>query len=124
MLNRFVLLSIADIVRFSEYRALTYALANDSSIHVDTNGYDSTETYEHEEKKYSLICYYVVPSRSSPQDRLSPSKIDPTLCTHLLISFATLDNNVIHFIESEVRVSSFISSSNRPILIAFRDFRL
>ncbi len=93
------------MIRFSEYRALTYALANDSSVNSDIGPYtsnDSLETYQHVEKKYSMVCYYVSPSRSSPQDRLYPSKIDAFLCSHIIVSFASLDGNSINFVDKEV----------------------
>uniref|UniRef100_A0A1Y1JQQ8 GH18 domain-containing protein n=1 Tax=Photinus pyralis TaxID=7054 RepID=A0A1Y1JQQ8_PHOPY len=42
---------------------------------------------------YKLVCYYTFPS-SSPDD-LQPSDIDPLLCTHINVGFATVVNNTI-----------------------------
>nr|QDA39875.1 chitinase 7 [Phenacoccus solenopsis] len=101
-----------DIVLFgpkrenSEYRALSYALANDTTGGSRTKfiykpNYD-VETYQHVEKPYALVCYYVIPSRSSSVDRLYPSGIDASLCTHIIVSFATIHNNSIHFPDTDI----------------------
>lgn len=95
------------MIRFSEYRVLLYALANDTTHeHAKLNrpNYD-VETYQHVEKTYALVCYYVTPSRSSSNDRLYPSEIDPGLCTHIIISFATIHNNSIHFPDTDVSLN-------------------
>lgn len=100
----------SDVVRFSEYRVLSYALANGSySPSTDRlnkasgNKINSNvETYQHVEKPYALVCYYVTPSRSSSVDRLYPDDIDANLCTHIIISFATVHNNSLHFADTDI----------------------
>lgn len=94
-----------DIIKVSEYRALTYALAHNASNVVNKSAFSANEffeTYQHVEKNYSLICYYVTPSRSSPQDRLQPYDIDPHLCSHIIIFFASIEDSRINFTDTEV----------------------
>lgn len=82
-----------------------YALANTTDVDGLIPLYEPnelTETLQHVDKTYSLICYYVTPSRSSPSDRLYPADIDPFMCTHIIISFASVDKNRLHFTDNAV----------------------
>lgn len=97
---------------------LSYALAN-GSYNPAVNRFNApsrnkinsdVETYQHIEKPYALVCYYVTPSRSSSVDRLYPADVDANLCTHIIISFATVHNNSIHFPDTDV---SMIFSPNK-----------
>lgn len=102
---------ISDVTRFSEYRALAYALANTSDINNSSSQFvpnESAETFQHVSKNYSLVCYYVTPSRSSPSDRLYPANIDPFLCTHIIIAFASVDKNRIYFIDDDTIIDSVV----------------
>ncbi|XP_033753351.1 probable chitinase 10 [Pecten maximus] len=58
---------------------------------------DSIQTDDHE---YKRVCYYTNWSqhRSQPLTFL-PEDIDPDLCTHVIFSFAKLENNDIHMFE-------------------------
>lgn len=95
-----------DLIRVSEHRALSYAIReNETRNYVEESTFtaiDSFAKHQHNEKKYSLVCYYVIPSRSSPRDRLQPSDIDPQLCSHIIIFFASIEENSINFTDTQV----------------------
>lgn len=105
----------ADLIRLSEHRALAYTLYRNETdkylrkLKLEFTANESLEAYQHSKKNYSLVCYYVIPSRSSIGDQLRPSDIDPTMCSHIIVFFASVDDNsCINFTDKRV---SFHTSS-------------
>ncbi|KAF5304205.1 hypothetical protein FQR65_LT08012 [Abscondita terminalis] len=59
--------------------------------------------YDSQPLQRRLICYYTF---SSPNDTnvLNPDRIDPLLCTHLIVGFAYVSNNSLHLTEHQLGV--------------------
>lgn len=57
---------------------------------------------------FKLVCYYSFPSDENLKSRSSgillPDNIDPDLCTHINIGFASVVNNSIYLSESQKNV--------------------
>jgi len=48
------------------------------------------------DKSYNMACYYLMPNVYTDED-LYPDEINPTLCTHLIVTAAEVLNNSVHF---------------------------
>lgn len=48
------------------------------------------------EKTYHLACYYSIPTDNT-SNTLFPDQINATLCTHLIVAFAQVQNNSVYF---------------------------
>lgn len=44
---------------------------------------------------FKMVCYYSLPINGTTNEQLLPSMIDPSLCTHINIAFATIINGTI-----------------------------
>jgi len=69
-----------------------------------------------------LACYYSIPIDNTTKS-LHPAQINATLCTHLIVAFAQVQNNSVYFKSSfdmEVRYSislGVIMSINSELLL-------
>lgn len=62
------------------------------------------------DKMYHLACYYSIPAQNT-SNTLRPAQINSTLCTHIIVSFAQVQNNTVYFKSSfDVEVRYFIVS--------------
>ncbi|CAG9813174.1 unnamed protein product [Phaedon cochleariae] len=80
----------------SVHRAILYSSSQNMSHHP----WDfHLKTHKHYAVKgYKLVCYYSLPSSS---DSLQVEDIDPFLCTHLNVAFATVVNNTAYLDEKQ-----------------------
>lgn len=46
--------------------------------------------------RHFIVCYYTIPAEIDDSTKLVPYNIDPHLCTHIIIGFASIKNNTIH----------------------------
>lgn len=54
--------------------------------------------------KQKLVCYYNLPHINQS---LQPQRLDPFLCTHIIVGFLEINNNSIIIEERDIHVSSF-----------------
>lgn len=53
---------------------------------------------------YKIICYYYLPKKNTTSS-LTPGKIDPHLCTHINVAFATVVNNSIFLSTEQLEIA-------------------
>lgn len=51
--------------------------------------------------QYKLVCYYNFPNQDV--DALKPGQIDPFLCTHINLAFATIQNNSLYLDATQLK---------------------
>lgn len=45
---------------------------------------------------YKLVCYYVLPNKTKDENTLLAEDVDPSLCTHINVAFASVVNNSLY----------------------------
>ncbi|XP_050544154.1 chitinase-3-like protein 2 [Daktulosphaira vitifoliae] len=73
-------------------KIVAYAAKSDHDVHWPAN--QTVNLKKRVEKSYNLLCYYSLPSGNS--SNLLPSKINATLCTHIIIAAAQVQNNSVY----------------------------
>lgn len=87
------------------YRAHTFAKAAKSNYKSNWTAEFTVIPKKRIEKTYHLACYYSIPNDKTSKNLL-PSQINATLCTHLIVAFAQVQNNSVHFKSSfDIEVS-------------------
>jgi len=78
------------------YRAHTFAIAAKSNYVNDWTANYEVDLKKRIDKAYNLACYYSIPI-DNITNTLLPDKINATLCTHLIVTFAQVRNNSVYF---------------------------
>ncbi|CAI6366535.1 unnamed protein product [Macrosiphum euphorbiae] len=78
------------------YRAHTFAIAAKSNYKTYWTAKDKIIPDKRIDKKYNLACYYSIPTDDTNKT-LHPAQINATLCTHLIVAFAQVQNNSVYF---------------------------
>lgn len=90
------------------YRAHTFAVAAKSNFKTHWTAKDKIILSKRIDKIYNLACYYSIPTDSTDKT-LHPAQINATLCTHLIVAFAQVQNNGVYFKSSfDMQVRCFI----------------
>lgn len=106
-----VLIAFSDSdVRY--HRARTFAIATKSNYETNWTAKYKINLKKRIDKDYHLACYYSIPNDNT-SDSLLPAQINATLCTHLIVSFAQVQNNSVYF------KSSFDTNVRYLIIILF-----
>jgi len=91
------------------YRARTFVIAANSNYTNDWTAKYKIDLKKRIDKAYNLACYYSIPVDNTT-DTLLPDQISATLCTHLIVAFAQVQNNSVYFkssFDTEVRYFIF-----------------
>ncbi|CAH1716967.1 unnamed protein product [Aphis gossypii] len=78
------------------YRAHSFAIAAKSNYKTYWTAKDKINLNKRIEKTYHLACYYSIPIDNTTES-LHPAQINATLCTHLIVAFAQVQNNSVYF---------------------------
>lgn len=90
------------------YRARTLAIAAKSNYKNNWTAKYKVNLKTRIDKSYHLACYYSIPTDNS-SNTLLPAQINATLCTHLIVAFAQVQNNTVYFKSSfDIEVRYFI----------------
>ena len=95
--------SYVEVPLLLKHRAKSYSDAR-SSKYFDIHAPPSV----HEVKDFKLVCYYNFPTDDF--NTLQPQDIDPFLCTHILVGFASIANHSINLAENELQILSMVAS--------------
>ncbi|XP_012530246.1 chitinase-3-like protein 2 isoform X1 [Monomorium pharaonis] len=77
-------------------RARMYAESTKENQNADRNtSVSASEQFHHGATGQVLVCYYTIPGDLNTSWELSPSHIDPHLCTHIIVGFAGVVNNTL-----------------------------
>lgn len=60
-----------------------------------------------------IVCYYTVPWDLNTSWELSPSHIDPHICTHIIVGFASVVNNMLDIGENAWMYERVVALKNR-----------
>lgn len=91
------------------YRARTLAIAAKSNYKNNWTAKYKVNLETRVDKTYHLACYYSIPTDNS-SNTLLPAKINATLCTHLIVAFAQVQNNSVYLSSSDMEVRYLILS--------------
>jgi len=90
------------------YRAHTFAIAAKSNYKTYWTAKEKIIPNKRIDKTYNLACYYSIPTDNTNKT-LHPTQINATLCTHLIVAFAQVQNNSVYFKSSfDMQVRCFI----------------
>lgn len=78
------------------YRARKFAIAAKTNSTYEWTAKYKIDLKKRIDKVYHLACYYSIPIENTT-DTLLPPQINATLCTHLIVSFAQVQNNSVYF---------------------------
>lgn len=78
------------------YRAHTFAVAAKSNFKTNWTAKNQIILSKRIDKVYNLACYYSIPIDNTNKS-LHPAQIGATLCTHLIVAFAQVQNNSVYF---------------------------
>lgn len=87
------------------YRARTFAIAAKSNYKTNWTAEYKVDFKKRIDKTYHLACYYLIPVDNA-SNTLLPPQIDATLCTHLIVSFAQVQNNSVYMSSFDMKVST------------------
>lgn len=87
------------------YRAHTFAIAAKNNYKTNWTAEYKVNLKKRIDKTYHLACYYLIPVENS-NNTLLPSQINATLCTHLIVSFAQVQNNSVYMSLFDIKVST------------------
>jgi len=119
MINFVVHISDSDI---AVYRAHTFAIAAKSNYKTYWTAKDKIIPGKRIDKTYNLACYYSIPTDDTNKT-LHPAQINASLCTHLIVAFAQVQNNSVYFKSSfDMQVRCFISLLFIIILKTYNSF--
>lgn len=91
------------------YRANLFSVAVKSNYKTDWKAKHVINLKTRIDKAYNLACYYTIPTDNTSYS-LFPAQIDATLCTHIIVAFAQVQNNSVFFKSSfDIEVSGFTS---------------
>ncbi|XP_011160586.1 chitinase-3-like protein 2 [Solenopsis invicta] len=78
-------------------RARMYAESTKENQNADRNTSVATseQSHHHGTTGQVLVCYYTISGDLNTSWELSPSHIDPHLCTHIIVGFASVVNNTL-----------------------------
>ncbi|KAG5309307.1 CHIA chitinase, partial [Acromyrmex insinuator] len=77
-------------------RARMYAESTKENQNADRNtSVSASEQHRHDTTGQVLVCYYTIPGDLNTSWELSPSHIDPHICTHIIVGFAGVVNNTL-----------------------------
>lgn len=91
-----IVLNIISDSDVMSYRAHTFAIAAKSNYKTEWTAKYNINLKRRIEKMYNLACYYSIPTDNT-SDILLPAQINATLCTHLIVAFAQVQNNSVYF---------------------------
>lgn len=77
-------------------RARMYAESTKENQNADRNtSVGASDQYHRNSTSQVIVCYYTIPWDLNTSGELSPSYIDPHICTHIIVGFASVVNNVL-----------------------------
>lgn len=60
-----------------------------------------------------IVCYYTIPGDLNTSWELSPSYIDPHICTHIIVGFASVVNSTLDIGDNEWAYKRVVDLKNR-----------
>lgn len=73
-----------------------YAESTKENQNADRNtSVNTSEQYHRNSTNQIIVCYYTIPGDLNTSWELSPSHIDPHICTHIIVGFASVVNSTL-----------------------------
>lgn len=60
-----------------------------------------------------VVCYYTIPGDLNTSRELSPSHIDPHICTHIIVGFASVVNSTLQIGDNAWLYEQVVALKNR-----------
>ncbi|XP_032674798.1 chitinase-3-like protein 2 isoform X2 [Odontomachus brunneus] len=95
-------------------RARMYAESTKENQNADRNtSVNTSEQYHRNSTSQIIVCYYTIPGDLNTSGELSPSYIDPHICTHIIVGFASVVNSTLDIGDNEWVYKRMVDLKNR-----------